>query len=113
MHLFLAPVKRNQVSISIILRPQKWYRPFAVRLGMTKCSELKRCVTKIAPLWTGCGRSNAPMCHVADCAFRGAAYYSETEPTQKPAFFLVKAPIKGNGLPTPMRPVTCMVAFAC
>ena len=98
---FLAPVKGNQVSISIILRPQKWYRPFAVRLRMTKCSELKRCVTwlrssaKVAPLWPGCDRSNAPMCHVADCAFRGDAYYSETEPTQKPAFF-GKGPDQGK-----------------
>ena len=68
---------------------------------MTKCSELKRCVTwlrssaKVAPLWPGCDRSNAPMCHVADCAFRGDAYYSETEPTQKPAFF-GKGPDQGK-----------------
>ena len=71
--LFLAPVKGNQVCISLFLRPQKWHRPFMVRLWMTKCSDLKRCVTwlrsftKIVPLRPCCGWANAPICHVGAC----------------------------------------------
>ena len=39
----MAPVKGNQVSISIILCPQKCTWPSKARLQMTKCSDLKQC----------------------------------------------------------------------
>ena len=28
----------------------------------------------VLPLWPGCGRSNAPICHVAACTFCGGTY---------------------------------------
>ena len=37
-------------------------------------THLGRCLPTPTSLWPGCGRSNAPICHVAACVFCGDAY---------------------------------------
>ena len=70
--MFLAPVKGNQVCISLFLCPQKWRRPSTVRLQMTECPDFKWndmwlwSFAKLAPLRL----HFYPMCHVATCALQ-------------------------------------------